>query len=184
MTSRRAFLCCTLLTPALPLAARAAAGRPVSICAVHEARSTRARAFAAALENRAETLDGAASLDDLEAFEALLAERRWDAIAGLTRDADAFVLGQCAAAHGYRLAMTATHAHARGATRHALKGEHATVERLARTFGRAQAAWPLALAAAMPDLARAAPGKRRAVVQGADHADAVGWLTSWILRRD
>lgn len=122
---------------------------------------------------------------DLPACDALLGRPRWRAVVGLTRDAERFLLTQCASVHGYRLTYTGTHESGPEGTTHVLKGEVRLLGALAEALAGAGPNWPGALVAARDELADAPPGKRRVTLTAARTSQAAPapWLTSWALSR-
>lgn len=183
MTTRRAFLQAALLAGALPGSVRADQFRGEVLLVWDGACA--AAGHNPALRRRDCVLAASAVREDLPACDALLADGRWRAVVGLTRDAERFLLTQCAAGHGYRLTYTGTHEPAPAGITHTLKGESRLIGALADELARAGTRWPDALAAARGRLADTPAGKHRVSrTAGLKPGPAtVPWLTSWALLR-
>lgn len=108
------------------------------------------------------------------------------AVFGLSKDSNAFLIEQAAAAHGYHSVFRAEHRYTAQGLCHRLKGSRPALDALQSRLVRAREGW----AGALPDpwdlLSEDAADTacRHITVSAARPADSGGYLVSWLLRRD
>lgn len=187
MTSRRDFLAGSLLVAGAPVVHGVLAGAAAEMRRVRfvtESDCSHACRFVARLPNQVACIP-ADPLDYLDDFVHAIRDDACDAVFGLTRDSNQFLLTQLAAAHGFRVTYSGIHDARDGAVRHTLQGDLRTLERVALGLAVRAAAWPETLADLSATLLGASASKlRRRIASGVPAAkNGLPYLTSWTLRR-
>jgi hypothetical protein len=188
MLTRRIFLQTTTLALAVPAAnnVHAAFTAPASIRlqVITDPSCRDGRLFHRALPALAAPIDVDAGAY-LQSIAADMEKHRCDRLLGLTRNSDFILLSQTAYEHGYRLVYQAQHQYADGSVRHIVTADRAVLDDAAGALAARGRNWPLALARAVPRLARSDGQEARAVTSApaSRPKDSQGFLLSWAFAR-
>jgi hypothetical protein len=186
MLSRRTFLQASLSVTAVPLlsplTSAEALSAPLNILVFAEDVCPDSRRFARSLGARHL---GADPSEQLQALQATLASEEYDAVFGLTRNSNQFLIEQYGQAQRYYPSYKGVHEYNEQGLLHQLNGDKEVVAALADNLLASPSQWATAIAASAPLICRSCAPTISQVIQTSVSRpqESPGYLVSWMLQR-